>query len=263
MSSILKALRKLEEEKAALGEGGVDLARDILKRSAPKRDSKSPQAIKILFFCLFFVVVVLTAAFMLSMFKPAGQVMVPTVKNSVEHPDLTIKQPVTAAPVKTADEPGSSTVATIPEKETQPVVQSIVITEQAPTSQVEETLQQEPVLPAALETVAEPVEPTLQVENIPELEAPIGSAEAKAEGLPQEENPIIITELPPELAALKIDMIVFKPEPNERLAIINDLPVMEGTMVDDFLILEILKNGVQVVWQDQTYHLPFEGQPAP
>ena len=37
MSSILKALRKLEEEKAALGEGGADLSRDILKRSAPQR----------------------------------------------------------------------------------------------------------------------------------------------------------------------------------------------------------------------------------
>jgi len=33
MSSILKALRKVEDEKAALGDGGVDLAHDILKRN--------------------------------------------------------------------------------------------------------------------------------------------------------------------------------------------------------------------------------------
>ncbi len=33
MSSILRALRKVEDEKAALGEGGVDLAHDILKRN--------------------------------------------------------------------------------------------------------------------------------------------------------------------------------------------------------------------------------------
>jgi general secretion pathway protein B len=33
MSSILKALRKVEDEKAALGDGNVDLAHDILKRS--------------------------------------------------------------------------------------------------------------------------------------------------------------------------------------------------------------------------------------
>jgi len=29
MSSILKALRKLQEDKAALGEGNIDIARDI------------------------------------------------------------------------------------------------------------------------------------------------------------------------------------------------------------------------------------------
>lgn len=39
MSSILKALRKAEDEKATAGEGSVDLAHDILKRSYDQRIS--------------------------------------------------------------------------------------------------------------------------------------------------------------------------------------------------------------------------------
>lgn len=261
MSSILKALRKLEEEKAALGEGGVDLARDILKRSAPKRDSKSPQAIKGLFFGLFLVVLVLVAVFIFSLFKPTSHIVEPTVTKSAEKSDLQVKQSVNAAPVIKDGGSAPSAVSTTPEKDIPPAVQSTVATEQVSIPQKEETVRQELVLPLAIEAVAEPGEAYPQVENI--VEADIPTAPAETEELPQEDNTIVITDLPSKLVALKVDMIAFKPEPNERLAVINDLPVMEGTMVDDVLILEIMKKGVQVVWKDQTYRLPFEDQPVP
>jgi len=187
MSSILKALRKLEEEKAALGEGGVDIARDILKRSAHKQERN-------IFWPLVSVSLLLllaggTAYFWLGYPQPAAnlhKIKIAPAKSLIEKSSTQDGSVVASAVVRPKEAqalaaPGSVPLAQIP--------------------------QQERTTP-----------PSVHVE--PQAIHPNGSP------------------------FLKLTGIAYRDKSTERIAIINDLPVMQGTSIEGAQIVEILPDRV-------------------
>jgi general secretion pathway protein B len=180
MSSILKALRKVEDEKATLGEGSVDLAHDILKRNYDNRKTV-PWAL-----------LTLLVAFVL-------------VISGV------VAWKLTGTTVSQKQEPAPSVVQ-IPVVEPAPVVTNSPV--RKPTSVVEPNteLKVTPVKPAALDKME-----------------PKKVAAEKSVQIPE----------------LVIEEIVYHQSPASRLAVINDLPVMEGTDIEGVRIEEIRPDSVR------------------
>ncbi|HEY5673137.1 MAG TPA: general secretion pathway protein GspB [Malonomonas sp.] len=184
MSSILKALRKLESEKSELGEGSVDLARDILKRSYDERRASPTWLI--------------------------------------------------AALVATAVLLGAGWWLYAPEQQPQPMV-------------VQQPLQLEPVvpiLPVASEVPPAPLQPVVVMPNPVSVTSP--------EKLQQQVKPAVktlpskVTETTPlVIPDLTIEEIVYVADPGSRLAVINDLPVMQGTDIEGARVVEILSDRVR------------------
>ncbi len=190
MSSILKALRKLEEEKAAIGDGGVDIARDILKRSAREKPQNHfwPLASAALFSLLIAV-----SAFLWFTFE--GQTgkrePLPTVaerQDVVRQPEVVLPDKPLIYKDKTTP---ASTVHPQPEEKTS-AVKALSLSE-----------------PAAL----------------------------RPDGAP----------------FLKVTGIAYRKNPAERIAIINDLPVMQGTIIEGARVTEILPEKIVFNWQGDLF----------
>ena len=198
MSSILKALRKLEEEKAALGDGGVDIARDILKRSARKPHNLNfwPLLSGVLFLLL-----IGSALFFWSE-RPSDV--------GVVEPADTVVTPVAIIPPAL--------------KQAQPVATEIV-----PVEKVRD-------LPATLALPSE--EPTA------EATAAVPRVNVGPEAL-----------LPNGLPYLNLNGIAYREKPAERIAIINDLPVMQGTAIEGAELLEIHPDRVVLSWRGTRFEL--------
>lgn len=175
MSSILKALRKVEDENAAMGGGSVDLAHDILKRNYAK-----PQTNR-------WPIAVLLGCF--------GLIMV-----------------------------GAGVWLWSSGSESQPQV----IKEQKALLQ----------LPAEVSAVAEGEERS----------SPLQLGVQRIEALAIE-SPPAVSEAPVEIPPLRVDEIVYHQDPDARLAVVNDLPVMEGTEIDGVRIEEIFSDGVRCLYQ--------------
>jgi len=206
MSSILKALRKLEEEKAALGEGGVDIARDILKRSvgSSKKSLFWPLTSAVLFVlllggALFYVVV----AFRQGSVPPA---------NRVSDVDPVVQGPI--IPLTPMGDVGS--------------VVDVVVTKK----NAVKTIPSPVVVPLANEVLAPQV-----------VAAKTVSPEAtRGDGLP----------------FLKLTGIAYRENSAERIAIINDLPVMQGTAIEGAQVVEILPDRVLLQWQGKRFEQKVE-----
>lgn len=177
MSSILKALRKVEDDKAALGEGSVDLAHDILKQNYRQSNSSFwPFALGGLLLLILLV----------------GGVWFWII------PDQQVAQKSEQA------EPQSS-----------------------PTSA-------RVVAPAA--TVESPVFD----ENLSEqtrAAAPGASSAEVASGA------VVVIPL------LQVEEIIYQQDPAARMAVINGLPVMEGTDIEGVRVEQIFVDRVQFVFQ--------------
>ena len=188
MSSILNALRKVEYDKAAMGQGGVDLAHDILRRgySEPK-------------------------TFPVSLVVFAGILLVLTVAGGFWY-FAAFQQPVSSAVVEEL------------------IGAEVVSTEQAETLSPEisrfpgETNSEHDVIVASEVDLA-PV--PAEVESVPALVVA---------------KPIIIPDL-------RVDEIVYHQRPTARLAVINGLPVMEGTDIEGARIEKILSDQVLFFYQ--------------
>lgn len=193
MSSILKALRKLEEEKSALGEGGVDIARDILKRSARKQGDASfwPALSAVLFLLL-----IGTGAFFWSAHTPS----VVLLSDAPPPPAVRVPQP--------------------PAEENLPVR-----SESASSAKL-----QPPPAPA------------------PKLEPPTISAPEQVHAEPEALHPN-------GLPFLKLTGIAYREKSAERMAIINDLPVMQGTAIEGAELVEILPDRVVLSWRGALFDL--------
>ena len=197
MSSILKALRKLEEEKAAVGEGNVDIAHDILKGSAsrPTRSLLWPLVSLVLF-----TLVIGAGLYIWSVLPQRAPVSGQTAA---------LPAPVSVETRKPVRLPAPVT----PRVETPAVVQP-----PAP----DQPKNSAPVTVSA--PAAAPSKP------------PVVQAEASAfdaEGLP----------------FLILTGIAYRENPAERIAIINDLPVMQGTAIEGAEVVEILADRVILKWK--------------
>lgn len=193
MSSILKALRKLEEEKSALGEGGVDIARDILKRSSRKPGFNLFWP---LLSAVLFLLLISSGVLFWSNHRPSSALQT----NSAPPPAVTAPQP--------------ASVESLPVRSETPSVEKI----QPPEG---------PVTKAAPPTVL----PAVQVQVEPEALRLNGSPFLKLTGIAYRENPA------------------------ERMAIINDLPVMQGTAIEGAELVEILRDRVVLSWRGAQINL--------
>ena len=198
MSSILKALRKLEDEKADMGEGSVDLARDILKRSYEERRSYSLWGIAAL---------------------GGACVLIAAGWWGFSSTDRSQQPAVSVGAVVTS------------------------------TSQVKPVAVEASVPPAAPVVVM----PTLQVETIvaiPQKKRPavskqfpvVASKPIPVTVVKANDNPLVIPDF-------VIEEIVFVDDPSARLAVINDLPVMQGTDIEGARVVEISPDRVRFEYQ--------------
>ncbi|PLX95621.1 MAG: hypothetical protein C0619_01140 [Desulfuromonas sp.] len=275
MSSILKALRKLEEEKAALGEGRVDLARDILKRSAPQRSSSSSLPLIIVFFGL---LVIAGIGLLWWQMRPVElQPSLPSIPALAPAPAAVNPLPQTSVQPAAADP-----VPALPDPPAAPESVPVVVVEPAPVAAAEPAPIAAAVPAAAIEAEpaavvdAEPI-PVVAAETAPVVaEASAAEVETEPSTIVAEDTPPVVETaplavvpadpaaepiqqpLPADLPQLSIDMILFKPEPDARLAVINDLPVMEGTVLEGVRIVEIQPQRVRISWQGEEFSLPLK-----
>ena len=198
MSSILKALRRLEEEKAALGEGGVDISRDILKRSASKKQNRNFWPFLSAF--LFFLLIVVGILFW--------------TKNGASTDDLQAKVEINPAAI----------VVQPPVKVDLPIKPEVIAPEREYVRPAPETESQARQRPKATAT-------PLKVQAQPEALHPNGAP------------------------FLKLTGIAYREKVTDRLAIINDLPVMQGTMIEGAQLVEIQSDRVVLSWQGAMFFL--------
>ncbi|PLX86150.1 MAG: hypothetical protein C0617_01975 [Desulfuromonas sp.] len=254
MSSILKALRKLEQEKARRNEGQVDIARDIL-RSAQRKRRAFPWPL-LLGFCLLLGVGCVGAW---HLFGPEPPSAAPVLHRS---------EPVTpqgragSPPETVSREVGA--VRTLPAvtAPSEPEVVEVKIEDLRPASAVV------PSAPSRTEPVPS-VEPTVATEGVAPIPAQIvtrvpvvpdenvqaTAARAAAESLPEVE--------PSEgshASGLVISGIAFGENPLARLAVVNGLPVMEGTVVEGAKVLEILPDRVRFVSGEGEFEVSMDGK---
>ena len=215
MSSILKALKRLERDKARRHDDNVDLARDIL-RGDGRRFGPPRWLLPLLAFLA--VLLVLTLAVLL---WPRRE-----VSGS--------KDPATAP---------MATVATISAVE--PAIVEEIIDRRQPA----------PIGVRTARNAAPPhvAAPPVAVTTIPEPQP----AKVPAPLLvpPQVEPVAATSSADTELA---VSAIVFNDEPSARLAVINDLPVMEGTMIGTVRVEEIRSDRVIFSRAGVRFAIPFD-----
>ncbi len=201
MSSILKALRKLEEEKAALGEGGIDISRDILKRSVSKHQ---PRNFWPFISALLFLLLIVVGFFFWK-------------KSATSAVDLQTKVEINPAAI-VAQQPAKVDLPTKPEVS---AIKQIYVKPAPETENLARQSSKEKVAP-------------LKVQAEPEALHPNGAP------------------------FLKLTGIAYRDKVTDRLAIINDLPVMQGTMIEGAQLVEIRSDRVVLNWQGALFHLLIE-----
>jgi len=204
MSSILKALRKLEEEKR----GGKLEAPDL------RVDQGQPAAVGKSLLPLIVGVVLGALVVSLVFFWPAGtpqktdviQSVTPTVPSPVVEPPVDLPQVVTDPPPapQTAKTPQVPTAPAKPEASVAPVVSEPVVSRPVRMSPA----------PADIANPAAPVEVVVQQELPPETVAL------------------------PDGIRLNVTEIFYQDAVNS-MAVVNDLPVMVGSHVDSAVVTEI------------------------
>ncbi|SHI45085.1 general secretion pathway protein B [Malonomonas rubra DSM 5091] len=188
MSSILKALRKVEDDKASLGEGSVDLAHDILKGNyeQPKPAFAMLPIVLVSVFLLFAAVLLFGVLSRL-----------------------------------------------------QPVADPVVVI---------------PNVPRQDEVVSPPLEPSMEQPRQAEItQQPVdkqvsgsSSVEGSKSGEIEKNNQLRASIIIPELL---VEEIVYHTDSSSRLAVISQLPVMEGTSIEGALVEKIYPDRVQFSYQ--------------
>ncbi|RMF47146.1 MAG: hypothetical protein D6751_03410 [Deltaproteobacteria bacterium] len=183
MSSILKALKKLEEDKVRSGEVRVDIAADIL-RGRTREKHHRPRGWFIVLMCIFMIAIAGAAWLWLN----------PPTADQVPAPG------------------GHSAPSTMAEQAAVP------------------STEQQRSLPGP---PSRPTEgPTRQMAAVPEP-----TAVPPLETLPDDKP----------LPELQLSGIVFQADPASRMAIVNDLPVMTGGVVDGWVLERIDADQVHFV----------------
>lgn len=275
MSSILKSLKKLEEEKSGQKQGSSNVSRDILKGDVPKRKSKSGPS---------WPVIVLLLALI------AGAVMFMRSPATVPVADTT--PPVTPAQSQVATLPGDEQAAQVQTATTSEpstaaaTAQAVVTASKEPAEALKTTaaalqdtaavLKDKVMVPKEAVVVAPVVakpkkvsRPTPKPVTAPVKEVVASEPEKKidlARAFPAPAPKIKPVPMPADSRTavwslanqkgstkplLKVSEIHWRKDVRERLAVVNDLPVMEGVVIDGAKVDRIFKDRIRFVVNGQ------------
>jgi general secretion pathway protein B len=223
VSSILKALRKLEEEKSRSREGTPDIARDILK-SGPRRKSSTWMTVA--------SIAVLVLAFALT-----GYILVWKSKFP--------------APPESSQTIHEVPQAKVPDVEKETAAQAVA----RPESQL---------VPAKVSAEPKPLpapaakKSPSKTPSSPALSAPTRTATEPVKAV-QSAGAVEKKEAAGRMPALKLTGIAFQEDRAARLAVINDLPVMEGTMIEGARVMEISEDRVRFNYSGRNFEVLLDG----
>ncbi|AMV72235.1 hypothetical protein JCM30471_07190 [Desulfuromonas carbonis] len=217
MSSILKALKKLEQEKVLRGERTVDLALDI-HRGVPRRRSGSPLTILSVILLL---VILIAGSWVLMM--PDGEQRESLAGGTIVE---TPPQPVAVSPEATP----------LVAQPAPPVDPPPAALEEPSVARTQKDFARTPAAPAAQPPAASPNKTRSSTSPV--------HKEAR--------NQLR------QFAGLKLTGIVWQSDASSRMAIIDDLPVMVGTVISGATVVEILTDRVVLSHDGQTSELLLE-----
>lgn len=208
MSSILKALKKLEEEKARQKGVQVDLVQNILRgehRSGETSSWRLPLLV-------------------LGLLLAGGLLGMLAVNWLGSSPPLPEPAPIVYASPPQGAEALPAPVASAPQPAASPPVIAPTVQEIAPSPAVAEPVTTEPPSARKAPFVAEEQTPAVDSAADTSPSAPAPAAEPEQ---------------------LRVSGIVYQDDPEGRIAVVNDLPVMQGTPVAGAVVEEILPDRVR------------------
>lgn len=231
MSSILKALKKLEQEKALRRDGGADISREILHGQTRRKKQYSWQwAAAITTIILLFAVV--------AILMTRGTATVKTEPGSA--PLLETRLPAPPAPAtagKLPAEGSSAKPADSPRVETAPV--------RKPTgSPAPDPAPAKTQMPPAL-----PTQPATRPPALPETAPQFTAPPPKAEPV-RKPNPPATTE-----PIFAVSGIAWNKDSADRLAIVNGQPLTTGAFLDGAVVEEIFPDRVRFSQGGKTFEV--------
>ena len=248
MSSILKALRKIEEEKRVASHAAPDLRMDQgLAETKPRPLLPLIAGVALGSVCVgfFFLWSSLDFPEVVSPPQPEAQVVV-VGSNQAEQPVIVLEEKSPVTPLSASPAPA------VREKTPEKVVE---------TNKIPEIILPAEPMPAVF-TTPEPIKT---------LEPPIAfEAQAKTpkvvKEVPKESTTTTKASKPESLAvkarplpvgtSLKVTEVFYQDDPANSMAVVNDLPVMIGTFVDSAVVLEIRSDKVVFKIGDDSYDVP-------
>ncbi|MDG5467040.1 hypothetical protein P9J64_01735 [Deltaproteobacteria bacterium IMCC39524] len=254
MSSILKALRKIEEEKRVASHAAPDLRMDQgLAEPKPRPLLPLIAGVALGSVCVGFFFLWSSSSFTEVASQPQRQLQADAQvlvvgSNQAEQPVIVLEEkspvtPLSASPAPVVREKTPEIVV-----ETSKVPEIILPAEPVPaffnTPEPIKTL--EP--PIAFEAQAKAKAPKV-VKEAPK-ESMTSTSASKPESLPVKARPL------PVGASLKVTEVFYQDDPANSMAVVNDLPVMIGTFVDSAVVLEIRSDKVVFKIGDDSYDVP-------
>ena len=250
MSSILKALRKIEEEKRLASHAAPDLRMDQgLAETKPRPLLPLIAGVALGSVCVGFFFLWSSSDFpeVASPPQPQPEAQVVVVgSNQAEQPVIVLEEKSPVTPLS------ASPATAVREKTPEKVVE---------TSKIPEIILPAEPVPAVF-TTPEPIktlEPPIAFEaqaKTPKVvkEAPKESMATTRASKP-ESLPVKARSLPVG-TSLKVTEVFYQDDPANSMAVVNDLPVMIGTFVDSAVVLEIRSDKVVFKIGDDSYDVP-------
>jgi general secretion pathway protein B len=246
MSSILKALRKIEEEKRVASHAAPDLRMDqggSVKKSWPLLPLVGGAALG--------AVCVGLLSFWLSPEDPELAIQVPPqtiivdAESRQENPSAVDnnEQLLESAPL-TPQQSSGQDLATAPVAEDIKVQEVIMPAETVPVAftKTESKKQRPKISPEKKMPPSEVVAAKVKTTAVAKVEDPEPSV-AKPKALPAD-------------VTLKVSEVFYHDDPGNSMAVVNDLPVMIGTFVDSAVVQEIHSDKVVFKVDSQSYDVP-------
>ena len=251
MSSILKALRKIEEEKRLASHAAPDLRMDQgLAETKPRPLLPLIAGVALGSVCVGFFFLWSSSDFpeVASPPQPQPEAQVVVVgSNQAEQPVIVLEEKSPVTPLSAS--PAPAVREKTPEKvvETGKIPEIILPAEPVPAvfTRPEPIKTLEP--PIAFEAQAKTPK---VVKEAPKESTTTTRASTKPESLAVKARPL------PVGTSIKVTEVFYQDDPANSMAVVNDLPVMIGTFVDSAVVLEIRSDKVVFKIGDDSYDVP-------
>ncbi len=236
MSSILKALKKLEDEKTARRNGSTDVAKGIL-RSIPRQNLKARWILPAS------IAGSALAAALLTYFLAGGHPSTDRKAVTEVHREVAPEIPEKKAPIRSAaPDAGSTTLS--------PAHEPAVAAVKYPIKKKKDTSRPITAPPAARQSVRLP-----DNKGIAKASPEVRSPEMDTRSLQKNAvGPIRPTDVhsPP---VLRVSGIAWNRDSAERLAVVNGMPVTEGTTIGGARVEAIMKDKVRFSFEKRTFDM--------